>query len=155
MNLFIKKGLVLSFFLDFKGKIQLPRSLEDKYYAEYRTNPNHKVQIFYMLPESSQEQDYQVEVMKPKILGIYVKEFVLFYNETLQYYITEDSDDSENITESIHVTMDHEYEEDDHFYSQMNLMLMAYELQDEETLSQLMENYVKTKYIVNHYFKGL
>ena len=51
--------------------------------------------------------------------------------------------------------MDHEYEEDDHFYSQMNLMLMAYELQDEETLSQLMENYVKTKYIVNHYFKGL
>lgn len=155
MNSFMKRGLVLPFFLNFKGKIQLPSNLEDKYYAEYRTNPNHKVQIFYMVPESTPEQEYVVEVMRPKILGIYVKEFVLFYNETLQYYITEESDGSENITESIHVKMEKEYEEDDHFYSQMNLMLMAYELQDEETLSQLMENYVKTEYIVNHYFKGL
>ena len=38
--------------------------------------------------------------MKEVYFGVYVKEFVLFYGEKLQYYITEEQENQEQLTES-------------------------------------------------------
>ena len=43
--------------------------------------------------------------MKDVGFGIYVKEFILFYGEIVQYYITESDGDRNSITESREVTL--------------------------------------------------
>jgi hypothetical protein len=50
-----------------------------------------------------------------------------------------------SITESLHTQYECETpEDDDSNYNQINLMLMAKEVKDENTLLVLMENYAKT-----------
>ena len=89
--------------------------------------------------------------------GIYVQSFMLFQNETLQYYIEEVVEDEEPvITESITVKgavqMDVEEEEED-LFAQINLMLMAREMKDEKTLLTALRHYAKNQYAFEHAFK--
>ncbi|MSS63508.1 DUF5717 family protein [Velocimicrobium porci] len=156
----IEKGIVLPFFCEFKGKIMVPYEIQDKYYVEYKCNPNKKVVINYRL-DGSTLGEFATEVMKPVYNGIFVKDFVLFYNEVLQYYIVEEENDSlkspcRQITESVSATMDNMTEEKElTSYNIINDMLMAREMQDEKTMLELMKTYIKREYVGENVFKPL
>lgn len=142
----IDKNLVLPFFRNFKGKVLMPQSILNKYYVEYRTNPSHKVTLHYYMDNKENGGSYCSVEMKHVYGGIFVKEFLLFYGEELLYYITEEGEDGDNITESIRIKQENLDEEDENQYNTINLMLVSRQMQDEKTMLELMENYIRTEY---------
>ena len=81
---------------------------------------------------------------------------MLFYHETLQYYITEELGEDTSITESYHLQYDCGTPEDDESnYNQINMMLMSMEMQDDNTLLELMENYAFKERMIATCFKQI
>ncbi|BCN30019.1 DUF5717 family protein [Anaeromicropila herbilytica] len=142
----VKKGILLTFFKNFIGKVKLEDSLLYSQYIEYKTNPKQKVFLHYVLKSSIEEEEKeQIIEMKNMYGGIYVSQFLLFYGEKLEYFIVEDGKEN-GLTEEIQVTLDNKLETEDEVeskYNQINLMLMAKELNDDETLYEMMKHYKK------------
>ena len=151
----VKKGIILPFFLEYRKLVALPERITDRCYITYITDPKKQVYIHYRLLKPN-DQEYTTQRMSNAFMGIHVKEFVLFYHEALQYYITEEASDGSNITESLHTQYDCETpEEDDSKYNQINLMLMTLEVKEDNTLLELMDNYVKRKYLIDACFRQI
>lgn len=159
---YLDKGIIMPFFQKFKEKIILPSNLGNKYFVEYKTNPNNKVTIYYHIEDGNSENEgisqagiYTEEVMKNMFYGIFVKDFTLFYNERLQYYIVEENEETKNITESITITLEEQMNEEDNKYNMINLMLMTLEMKDEKTLFEMMERYIEKEFVSGELFQLL
>ena len=63
---------------------------------EYHTDPGQKIMIHFSLDGEHYEQSLLNEVYD----GVFVKEFVLFFGESVLYYMTEQEKAEEKITES-------------------------------------------------------
>lgn len=151
----VRRGMILPFFRDYGKRIALPDRIQDKCFATYLCDPGKQVYIHYRLLRQT-SPDFITERMPNVLLGIHLKEFVLFYHETIQYYITEESSEGTNITESFHIRYECETPEDDESnYSQINLMLIAQEMQDESTLLSMMENYARKEYMIDACFRPI
>lgn len=153
----IEEGVIFPFFQKFIPELQLPGNIGNKYYVEYITNPKHKVLLHYFLEDEEMKEDFLVEQMDNLYEGIFVRDFTLFHNETLQYYIEEVPLEGDSIiTESITVRGDEQQRnEEEDKYGQINMMLVAREMKDEKTLLSLIRNYAKTEYAMRKVFKGL
>ena len=150
------KGLLLPFFKDFPAEIRIPRQMRDKYYVEYHTDRNKKVNINYTLVGSDGAENFREEEMKDIGFGIFVKEFILFYGEVMQYYITEEGEDKDAITESREVALGPEhFGREECRYHQINLIITAKEMNDEKTVIKLIENYQFNDYAVKRLFEPI
>lgn len=150
---FMKMGIILPFFKRFCDVIHIHSQISDRFFIEYMTSASNKVTLHYQLAD--EEEDYKVEVMPNVFLGIHIKDFILFYNENIRYYITEESKDGQVvITESVNVTLGQDMKlEEDTWYNQINFLLTALEMKDEKTLLEGIENFVTTKHLANDLFK--
>lgn len=153
INKFEQKKMVFSFFKNFAGRIELPSNFEDKYYVEYRTAPGRKVVIHYCLDLSG---NFKEEIMNDIGYGVYEKEFILFFGENLQYYISEESEKGKEITESISI----HYNETDKKvantrYWKINEILMSKDMQDEKTLLTNLKQYFKEQQIIDECFEQI
>ena len=155
----MKKGIVMPFFKDFKGKVALSELLFNKYYVMYRTATDKSVIIHYYMDrseESEKSDEYIVEKMREVFAGIYVKEFMLFSHEELLYYITEDSSEDEKASDSIEAGEVALMSQDvDTKFDLINLMITSYHMQDEKTLLDTMKQYVTQNYIIDELLKPL
>ncbi len=70
--------------------------LNDKYFIEYHACRHRRIKLCYALGDDRYIEEELPEVME----GIYVKAFTLFWDETVQYYIIEESDGQKTVTES-------------------------------------------------------
>ncbi len=151
-----QKGLVLPFFKHFAGMVAIPEEMRDRHYVEYHTDPHKRVRIHFCLADSGGEEAYRIEDMKNVCYGIFVKEFTLFYGETLQYYISEEDDDNCIITESSSISPEPEITGDeDTRYHQLNLIITACEMKDEKTAMKLAESYIRNCYEAEMLIKPL
>ena len=156
VNHFGNKGIVLPFFKNFGGKINLPEYICDKCYIEYNADPNIQVDIHYLIDsDDDSTQGFVTETMKDVYMGIRVKEFMIFYGEKLQYYISEKGLIEDKITESFNVGVDATHEEDNSRYSKINLCLISREMKDEKTMLDVMKNIARTDYLSDNLFKPL
>lgn len=147
------KGLLMPFFKNFPEEIHIPRQMRDKYYVEYHTEQGRKVRIHYCFVEAENDEGFADEDMKDIGFGIYVKEFILFYGEAMQYYITELGTDQNIITESREVSLEPElYGCEENRYHQLNLIITAKKMDDEKTVIKLIENYALNDYAVKRLF---
>lgn len=147
-----KRGIILPFFKEYRKLIQLPERIRNQFFIEYTTDPSKQVYIHYRLINNA-GNEFITERMQEMYMGIHVKPVLLFYREILQYYITEEQEEEAFITESLHAQGDIDsLEGDESKYNQINLMLLAKEMQDDTTLLDLMEYYVRTEYMINHCF---
>jgi len=156
LNRFIQKGIILPFFQEFHKQMVLPYQLANQYFVEYHTNPNSTVTIHYSILDSESEtsiKEYTEELLTKSYYGIFVKSFVLFQNEKLQYYVTEQNGEEEVITESISITQDKEFSHEENEFNLLNLMLLAADVEDSETLLDVMEQYVEMRYCIKEHFK--
>lgn len=149
----IRKGLILPFYKKFQGFLTLPSRIKDTTYVEYITNPSHKVMIHYRL-DGNDTDDFISEEMQNVYMGIHIKEFLLFHNENIQYYITEEDTKGQiSVTESVNLELnDYEKSNEDTRYNHLNFMLAALEEQDDETLLESLSFYYKTKYVTDKVF---
>ena len=164
VNNLYEKGLVFPFFKDFYGKISLPVHIMDEHYVEYIADPECEVEISYFISSTKDDigADYKecrfvTETMKEVYEGIRVKEFVLFQDELLQYYISEIHKDGEKITisRSVHFDESMDNMRVSSKYHNLNTMMIAREMGDDTTLVDMMKEYAKEQQAVKNLFKPL
>lgn len=147
---FVQKKMVFSFFKEFVGQLELPACVADKYYVEYRTNPKNKVTLHY---SCSLDEELKEEAMTDIGYGIYVKELILFYGESLQYFISQENESGVEMVESRMVQYTEVNDAPGNTkYEKINEILLTQELKDEKTLYSLLEKYAKTEYAVKRHF---
>ena len=85
--------------------------------------------------------------------GIFIAGFVLFGEESMQYYITEEYEGQTVITESTAaVSADGTTHDGKNHYDVLNLILAAHAMRDDTTVMKLLENYIRTEYEAKHLF---
>ena len=100
-----------------------------------------------------QAEDYLSEYMQEVYSGVFFKEFVLFFGENLQYYIMEESENEEQLTESGSLQKsDIMNESPDSKYEIINDMMISMTLQDDTTLDHLIEEYYRREYLDHRLF---
>lgn len=142
-----RQGIVLPFFRNYRDVIKLPKRITERYFVEYKTNPKKQVFLHYRLLDNISEE-FVTERMTNIYLGIHVKELLLFYNEVLQYYVTEEEEDTISTTEIFNVRFEEDNSLDNSKYNRINRMLKALDSQDEDCLLDMMADYVETEYII-------
>ena len=153
LNNMEQKGVIMPFFKYFEGVVPIPECMRDKQYVEYHTDPKRKVRIHYCLNTGQEDDSYIDADMKDLGYGIFVSEFVVFYDEVLQYYITEEDASNYTITESNEIRLDPEMiDEEENGYHQLNLVITSKEMNDGKTMQKLLETYVRNEYMSKRLF---
>lgn len=126
--------------------------LLDKTLLEYREKPLGTTQIHY-IQEENQENEYQVEPLKQIYPGVETKEFILFFGEALQYYLTQSGQAEDTVVESGRLMhSEATVTRGESRYELLNDMLISYAMRDEKTLQVLIDKYLKEDYIAEHVF---
>ena len=94
------KGMVFPFCLSYPQALLKEVQLYDKVMVDYCAKIGGKVKIFYrILREGEPVDEYQAETLLPLYEKMYVKEFVLYEGEILQYYFEEIAQEERTVTE--------------------------------------------------------
>ncbi|SHO51934.1 DUF5717 family protein [Anaerocolumna xylanovorans] len=147
---FLRRGIILPFFKDFKGVLPLNEKINSSCFVEYISNPGHRVFIHYRMED---QEEFTEEEMTDMFLGIHVKDFILFADESLQYYISEGEGPQAVITESGSLKAEQEIsEEEDTPYDQINFMITALEMNDYESVQESILHYGENRYLIKDLF---
>jgi hypothetical protein len=100
LTVYTNRGIRLAFFKNFSEELQRAFQLYDKTFVEYRANPKALVRIRYQIdsPERA-EGTVHVEPMNHVFEGIFIKEFTLFYGETLTCRVEEEWNGEQRLSE--------------------------------------------------------
>lgn len=120
--------------------------------VEYRSDTDRTVNIHY-LNEGSGE-DYTQKTMNMVYKGVYSKTFIVFFGETIDYYITEDSEDAQsNFMISGKIRRgDLVAESGRDRFALIDEMCMNRALRNYEPIDALMEKYYSLDYITDRLF---
>ncbi|MBE5883711.1 MAG: hypothetical protein E7291_04765 [Lachnospiraceae bacterium] len=150
----MRERIHLNFFREYKNMDLLIREMSDKTIIEYKAHPRGRARIHYViLHENGEAEEYRSEYMQEVYGGVCFKEFVLFFGESLQYYIMEELDGVEQLTESgnlqksdiIGASVGSKYE-------MINDMVISKNLQDYDTLDELLEEYYRREFLNQQLF---
>ena len=153
-TLYSERNIVMPFFAKYKGISAKARQAADNVMIEYRGNPQSTVTIHYIINrEDEEENSYVREEMRNMFGGIFVKEFLLFYGETLQYYVTESVGNREQLTESGTIQKKDELlGESQGRYALINDIALSASLQDYSTAKEMLNEYAKMEYVTRGLF---
>lgn len=148
------QGICLDFFRRFEEYGDLWQELSDKTIIEYRARAGAKVRIHYkLLRENGQEEAYRSEYMQDAYGGVCFKPFVLFFGERLQYYITEERDGEEQVTESGTLQKsDDTGGGEESRYRLIDDIVISRSLEDFDTMDDLLEEYYKKDFLNSRLF---
>lgn len=153
---FLEAGIYMSFFKEFMEQgLDKINNFSDKTIVEYKTTPGRKVMIHYIIEKDDDSKgEYLTREMKDMYYGIHAKAFVLFFGENLLYYITEEADGEELLTQSGSISKsDISNEIVESRFSEINDIVIAKTLQDYNTAQDLIREYYKKEFIVNKLFE--
>lgn len=148
------EGIHLNFFREYGEYPDIHQELADKTIIEYRTAPGSKACIHYvMLYESGESDEYRAEYMRDVYGGVCFKEFVLFFGESLQYYITEEQNGEEQLTESGTIqNSDNAGHGEGGRYQLLNDIVLSKALEDYDTMDDLLEEYFRKEFLNGQLF---
>jgi hypothetical protein len=138
---FINKKMYFKFYEQFNQKILKPYAYEGKHMVEYKTEQNKRVFIHYIQEDLVGIGEYKTEEMEQTYPGIYNKMFTIFFGEKIQYYIIEDNNVDNIVTNNIIVKNEMDLYSTQSRYNLLNDMSVAYAMHDNETLLILMKRY--------------
>ncbi len=151
----IGEGIYMSFFKEFmENTTSKINKFSDKTIIEYKTDPGKRVFIHYII-EGDEETlgEYVTEEMPDMYGGVHAKAFILFFGENLLYYITEEADGEELLTESASIQKsDISRDIYNSRFNEVNDIVIAKTLQDYDTVNKLLYDYYKQAYIVRKMF---
>ena len=150
----ILQEIYLPCFAAFLELFDFLEEYRDKTVIEYKAHPSSVVQIRYVIGHGTDNgEDYHVRNMKDIYGGVCTAEFVLFFGEKLMYYITEEKDNVQELTESgtiSHSEM-HSKSENSRF-GLLNDIMISETLQDYDTMNDMMDEYIRTDYLQENLF---
>lgn len=151
---YTRRNMHFAFFKQLNQDLVLKYHLYDKVFLEYRTGPHSHVVLNYSRDEDG--ENFIKEDMPDVYDGIFVKAFVMFFGETIQYYISEEYSGQVQVTESNRIVNNDVYNKDDESrYNLLNQMLISNTLMDEGNLYRAMKQYAGYNEVTQRVFKLL
>ena len=151
-----RKEYVFPYFQKLADKLTIPSKIADKTMVEYRAHPNSHIVIHYTYEDRNHKRNYITEDMSNVYDGIFVKQFVLFYGESIRYYITEEENDSVKATQpEILVNKNIKLEKSQGRYELLNDIIASRKEHDNPTFGRLIHTYAVTEYVTEQIFKPL
>ncbi|MBQ2902750.1 MAG: hypothetical protein IJE49_13025 [Agathobacter sp.] len=151
---YTRRNMLFAFFKRLAPELVLKYHLYDKVFLEYRTNPHSHVVLHYSRDEDGDA--FLQEDMLDVYDGIFVKTFVIFFGEVIQYYISEEHGNEVEVTQSNRIVNNDVYNKNDESrYNLLNQMLISNTLQEEEELYQAMKQYAGLEEVTQKVFKLL
>ncbi len=155
MKQLLSKDIFFPFYMEYQDLLPDMAQFIDKTMLEYRTTPGKTCLVHYRM-DNDPGSDYKMSQMREMYDGIYVTEFVLFFGEQMQYYITEEGSDEESLTESGTIQKsDIVKEQLTGRFSLINDIMIGETLQDYDTVDSLILEYYKKKFICEKLFTPL
>lgn len=153
----LMQDIYFPYFKEYADNIVFMRRFMDKTMVEYHVRDGNKAIIHYLLEkEGNAEGEYIKEEMKDMFSGICVAEFILFFGEHLQYYITEIEDGKEHLTESGTLSrMDTGRTQRENRYTMLNDIATGRNLHDYNTMEDLLFEYYEQDHVVKELFQML
>ena len=138
-----EKHLIFPFYLSYPREWLREVQLYDKVLVEYRGQIDGKTKICYRIQnENLFTDDYHAEAILPMYDNVYVKEFVLYEKETLEYYFEEMKEEQQLVSEHA-VCQKERIVYEDGKYGRLNMIaLLSKEKQYEAMLSCKQEEQV-------------
>lgn len=151
---FIEHDIYFDFFRKYWGKVKMSWSVMENTVVEYRTDYNKKVYIHYILTtEDVEHKEFITEEMTQIFKGVFVCRIMMFFGENLMYYITEDGDSGESLTESRNYYIaDENVDVNETRYSRLNEILVCKEMKEESTIREMMKGYYEENRLVEKLF---
>ncbi len=151
---YTRRNMHFAFYKRLSPELVLKYHLYDKVFLEYRTNPHSHVVLHYSRDEDG--DTFLKEDMLDVYDGIFVKAFVMFFGEAIQYYISEEHVGQVDVTESNRIVNNDVYNKDDQSrYNLLNQMLISNTLQEESELQMTMKQYAALDEVTKNVFKLL
>ena len=95
-----EKQIVFPFYLRFKEEWIREVQLHDKSMVEYQAAPGSRVKLYYKVKKGNREElGYHSEVLMPVYDNLYVKQFILYSDESVTYYFQETRGRKNTVTE--------------------------------------------------------
>ena len=117
-----EKQIVFPYYLKYKEEWLRELQLYDKVMISYQARPGSRVTLYYKMKHGSRDElGYQNEVMMPVYENLYVRQFVLYSDESVNYYFIETKGKEDIITEKEIIRNDREITESGK-YGRLNSM---------------------------------
>ena len=95
-----EKQIVFPYYLRYKDEWLRELQLYDKVMISYQARPGSRVTLYYKMKHGNRDElGYQNEVMMPVYENLYVRQFVLYSDESISYYFIETKGKEDIITE--------------------------------------------------------
>ena len=148
------RGMNFAFFKKLDKRLVYKYHLYDKVILEHRGDPRTHVVLNYSRDEDG--ENFIREDMVNVYAGIFVKTFVLFFGDVVQYYIAEELDGQVSVTESNRLSNNDVLAKNDTSrFHLINQMLISATLQDYNSEFVSMEQYAEYEETTRNLFKLL
>lgn len=151
----ISRHLYFPYYKEYVGHIPFMRQFADKTMIQYKAEEGNQAVIHYLLEKEGEDDgEYTKEEMRDMFGGICVKDFILFFGEKLQYYITETDGEKEHLTQSGTLNRsDTDREQEESRYSLINDIAIGRTLHDNDAVEQLLREYYEQMFLVKELFR--
>ena len=128
--------------------------VRDKTMRECGVREGGALGIHYLIEkEDTIDGEYIKEEMQDMFGGVYVRQFILFFGEHLQYYITEKQDGKEHLMTSGTLSRnDTGREQKESRYDMLNDIAVGRNLQDYDAMESQLYEYFEKDYLVKELF---
>ncbi|MCR4651569.1 MAG: DUF5717 family protein [Lachnospiraceae bacterium] len=155
--LYVDKKVIMPFMKEFRGISLEALEISNQTMIEYRSTGASRVIINYCINKDDDDEEHKGfirEEMHHVYGGVFIKSVLLFFGETLQYYIVEEKNGQERLTESDMISCN-EIDNDRGCdrYCLVNDIVIANVLGDYDAALELLEEYKYKEYIVDNFFR--
>ncbi|SHI58968.1 DUF5717 family protein [Parasporobacterium paucivorans] len=155
MEDFISRDIRLNFFKKYAKWFPISDSLKDKLIIEYKADPaTPKTIRYYISSGDGGEKQYLEEEMNCIYPGIFTWEIILFYGESVRYHIKDESKPGDARTRDVCRKLHgEELYMGENRYGIINNIILAMDMKDDETVSNLMLQYLVNGHITKNLFE--
>lgn len=146
---FQQKGLRFSFYQKFPQELTRMYQVEDRVFIEKRYPADSQVMLYYRM---SGETEWKCEPMRNMYQGIFVREFLLFYGEKLEYYLTCERKGKKETTKTDIIHMTRSQAEGKSRYQMLNRILAAKTIGSREETEKALREYMEMEAMVKACF---
>lgn len=131
---FMKRDMIFAFYKNFNKNFLIKFNLYDRTIIEYKTNKKTAVSIHF---RKGQNQTYCTQQMQKVYKDIYIWQTILFFGDSIDYYIEENNGTIKQITESKTIENNNILNEDiNGKFDLINVMLSERMLENDEILDR-------------------
>lgn len=153
-----EEGIIFPFFKDFSKTYSILPEIEELDFISYQAEEEDELILRYKLIEEGREEEGEaIELrLKSVFLGFFVKVFLLFPDERLEYSLFRKEGEEEILLKSDIIRKNYEdilsEDEERSLFAGLKQIFLARELEDEKALSSAIERYYLKKEIVKRVF---